>query len=256
MDFHFEGTKFERAWVRQAMEEFHADGWFSDVLYRAKGGKEANVYCCRANPAVGYDLLAAKVYRHRGHREMKNYSAYKAGRTVTNDKRLLRAIKRKSRTGKATEDAAWISHEFTTMQRLHGIGADVPVPVASGGHAMLMGYIGDEERAAPLLQEVALERDEAQGMFKRLIRNVELFLACNLVHGDLSAFNVLYWKESFKIIDFPQAVDTLCNRNAFGFFARDIQRLCQYFGRFGVDADYVDITERLWKRYLRGEIGI
>ena len=167
MEFYFEGTKFERAWVRQAMEEFHADGWFTDVLYRAKGGKEANVYCCRANPAVGYDLLAAKVYRHRGQRAMKNYL-----------------------------------------------------------------------------------------MFNRLIRNVELFLACNLVHGDLSAFNVLYWKESFKIIDFPQAVDTVGNLDAFGFFARDVQRLCQYFGRSGVDADHVDISERLWKRYLRGEIRI
>ena len=57
---------------------------------------------------------------------------------------------------------------------------------------MRMSYIGDEERAAPLLKEVALERDEAQMTFKRMIRNVELFLACNLVHGDPSAFKVLY----------------------------------------------------------------
>ena len=254
MNFNFEATRFERAWVRQALEDFHADGWFSGILYRVKGGKEANVYCCRANPVVGCDLLAAKVYRHRGQRAMKNYSAYQAGRTITTDKRLLRAIKKKSRTGKATEDGAWIGHEFTTMQQLHDIGADVPEPVARASHAMLMSFVGDEDGAAPLLQEAALEPDEAQMMFNRLISNVELFLACDLVHGDLSPFNVLYWKGCFKIIDFPQAVNPMSNPNAFDFFARDVERLCQYFGRIGVDANYVDITKRLWTRYLKREI--
>jgi RIO kinase 1 len=61
-----------------------------------KGGKEATVYCCQADPATGYDLLAAKIYRHRQSRSMKNYASYHEGRHITADKRSLRAIKNKS----------------------------------------------------------------------------------------------------------------------------------------------------------------
>ena len=65
LDFQFESTKFEESWSRQALEAFYEDGWIQGVLYRVKGGKEATVYCCQADPATGYDMFAAKIYRHR-----------------------------------------------------------------------------------------------------------------------------------------------------------------------------------------------
>ena len=74
MNFNFEATHFERAWLKQALEGFYEDGWITDILYRVKGGKEANVYCCKAHPDTGFELIAAKVYRHRRLRSMKNYA--------------------------------------------------------------------------------------------------------------------------------------------------------------------------------------
>ena len=53
---------------------FYEDKWFTDVLYRVKAGKEATVYCCQAGPAVGHELIAAKVYRPRMFRAMRNDS--------------------------------------------------------------------------------------------------------------------------------------------------------------------------------------
>lgn len=253
MEFNFEATKFERAWTQEALADFHADGWFTEVLYRVKGGKEANVYCCRADPdEVGYPLVAAKVYRHRGQRSMKNYSAYRTGRTQTRDKRLLRAIKKKSRTGKETEDSAWIDHEFGTMEQLWAVGADVPKPLTTGPNAIIMEYIGNEDYAAPLLQEIDLEPGEAGPLFEALIANVERLLACDLVHGDLSPFNVLYWEGRVTLIDFPQAVDPMGNPNAFSMLVRDLERVCQYFGRFGVETHGMRLAEDLWKRYMKG----
>jgi serine/threonine-protein kinase RIO1 len=54
-------------------------------------------------------------------------------------------------------------------------------------------------------------------------------LAHNVVHADLSAFNILYWDGEIVLIDYPQAVDSLSNRQAEFFFTRDINRVCQYF---------------------------
>ena len=74
-------------------------------------------------------------------------------------------------------------------------------------------------------------------MFDRLLWHVELMLSHNRVHGDLSAYNVLYWDDRAIVIDFPQAVVALSNPHAPRLLQRDIERLCQYFARYGVVAE-------------------
>jgi catechol 2,3-dioxygenase-like lactoylglutathione lyase family enzyme len=49
------------------------EGQILDVLRRVKGGKEANVYCCRTHPSTGVDLLAAKLYRPRMFRNLRSF---------------------------------------------------------------------------------------------------------------------------------------------------------------------------------------
>lgn len=254
LKFQFEATKFEESWSRKALESFYEDGWIESVLYRVKGGKEATVYCCQADPATGYDLVAAKIYRNRQMRSMKNYASYREGRQVSRDSRQLRAIRKNSRYGKSTMDTAWIRSEFTFMQTLYDAQADVPEPIAHGPHSMLMAFVGDREAAAPILHDVRLEPREAATLFDRIIENVATFLAFDLVHGDLSAFNILYWEGAFQVIDFPQAVSPPENPNAFQFLVRDVERVCQYFGKLGVEARHFDIAEDLWTRYLRRQL--
>ena len=108
MNFQFQVQKFEEEWIHSALEDFYEDGWIADVLYWVKGGKEAMVYCCKAPPELGVDLIAAKIYRPRRNRAMKNYGLYQQGRQLTTDKRLLRALKKKTRRGKQFEDSTWL----------------------------------------------------------------------------------------------------------------------------------------------------
>jgi RIO kinase 1 len=68
----------------------------------------------------------------------------------------------------------------------------VPRPLAQVGNAVLMEYVGDAHAPAPRLSELALAPGEAQPRFECLMHNVELFLACDRIHGDLSAYNILY----------------------------------------------------------------
>jgi RIO kinase 1 len=78
----YAATTHERAWLRSSLQEFYDDQWFTDVLYMAKGGKEATVYCCRAQPEAGMPLVAAKVFRPTMFRAMRNDWFYKQGRTA------------------------------------------------------------------------------------------------------------------------------------------------------------------------------
>jgi RIO kinase 1 len=252
----------DRPWVLSSLASFYEDDLITDVLAMVKSGKEATVYCCAAHPSTGLEYVAAKVYRPRMFRSLRNDAVYRASRPQVDAKgREGRGAKRWNATAKETERGraakinAWIHYEYETQRLLYDAGADAPRPLAQSGNAVLMEYIGGEPGApAPLLREVTLGRAEAAPLFERVMRNIELWLACDRVHGDLSAYNMLYWDGAITIIDFAQAVDPRYNPAVGDLLARDIARVCQYFTRCGVEADAAALASDLWLRYLRAEL--
>jgi RIO kinase 1 len=71
-----------------------------------------------------------------------------------------------------------------------------------------------------------------------------------MIHGDLSAYNILYWEGEITLIDFPQVTDSRGNTHARDILARDVTRVCEYFADQGVDNDPQNILYHLWKRYV------
>jgi RIO kinase 1 len=141
---------------------------------------------------------------------------------------------------------SWIAYEFTTMQLLHAAGADVPAPYVMAHNALVLGYVGSADLAAPALNEISLERAEAGRLFERVVHNIDTLLAHDRIHGDLSAYNILYWDGDIALIDFPQVVSPHSNRDAFRIFARDVRRVCEYFAAQGVSANARKLTAELW----------
>jgi RIO kinase 1 len=235
------------------LDPFLADGTITEVFGALKSGKEGTVYLCRANPSLGEDLLAAKVYRSRNERTFRNDAVYAEGRSY-GKARENRAVKNKSRRGREFQYGEWLRHEFAALTALWNAGAAVPRPVAQAEAAILMQYIGDADAPASGLQSARLGLDEIRPLFDRIMGNVELFLRCNYVHGDLSPYNVLYWKGKMTIIDFPQSVDPRANSNAFDLLARDVDHVCQYFVRHGMNLNPTRITQHLWGRFLRMDL--
>lgn len=249
----------DRDWILSSLRHFYEQDLITDVLHEVSSGKEATVYCCAADPATGVDRLAAKVYRPRMFRSLRNDAVYRESRAqYDQDGRPVRDGRRrgggKTTRGRATQVSSWIDYEFATHRLLHEAGADVPRPVAQIGNAVLMEYIGDDEGPAPLLHQVRLSREEAQPLFDRLLRNIELWLACDRIHGDLSAYNVLYRPGAVTIIDFAQALDPRHNPEVYPLFERDVERVCRYFARYGVVADPGATALDLWVRYMGGAL--
>jgi RIO kinase 1 len=227
-----------------------SDGLITEVLMPLKRGKEASVYLCRAVPRnTGAELLAAKVFRPRQSRGFKDRSAYRHGMVILNG-HDRRAFEAKTKYGRQFDEAVWRNHEYETLSALSEAGADVPKPVASAEDGILMQYVGDQEAPAPQLRDVMLEASEARQVFDRLMWNVELFLSKNLVHADLSPYNVLFWEGRVTVIDLPQAVDARTNMNSRSLLLRDIDNLCRFFARFGIRADAEHIANDLWRRFV------
>jgi RIO kinase 1 len=198
----YKPARYEEAWLLSSLRGFYDQHLISDVLAQVKGGKEASVYRCVAHPSTGMDLVAAKVYRPRQFRNLSNDKMYREGRAILTsdgrpvketDHRTMRAIGKKTAFGVQVAHTSWLMYEFTTLGRLFRAGAAVPEPVSAGENAILMAYYGDDVRAAPTLNEISLPRDEAAALFQETLRNVDLLLQHGLIHGDLSAFYLLYW---------------------------------------------------------------
>jgi RIO kinase 1 len=83
------------------------------------------------------------------------------------------------------------------------------------------------------------------------MRNIELMLEHFMIHGDLSAYNILYWDGQINLIDFPQVTNSQTNINAYSILQRDITRVCEYFARQGVRHDPINLTHNLWEEYVK-----
>ncbi|HEX6489265.1 MAG TPA: RIO1 family regulatory kinase/ATPase [Candidatus Dormibacteraeota bacterium] len=231
------------------------EGWITQVVRSVKSGKEASVYLCRGSDRAGGALVAAKAYLSVSRRTFRDDSVYREGGMRAANRRLVVAATKRTRFGREVRFGGWIGHEFETLRALYAAGASVPRPIAVAGEALLLGWIGDSDGAAPPLHSVRLEGDEAAAVLAELLRQVELFLAHDIVHGDLSEYNVLFWEGRPVVIDFPQAVDPRFNRAAKALLERDLRNLAAYFARAGVDFDWQRHASDLWRRWLNSELG-
>lgn len=251
--FTYKAARFEEAWLLDSLSQIAEHKWISDVLRKVKGGKEASVYLCRPGPAVDAPLVAAKIYRPRSLRNLKNDQQYRVGRVDLDEDGAalwkvadVNAIAKRTSYGEEVRHQSWIAYEFVTLEKLYQAGADVPRPYAKERNAILMEFIGDEGTAAPPLNRVSLETDEAKPLFERVIHNIDIMLSKDRIHGDLSAYNILYWDGGIKLIDFPQVVLPESNPASWGIFQRDVHRICQYFSTQGVCTDARKLAADLW----------
>ena len=254
----FTGGLSERRWLVESLSEFIEDGYVTDVLFRVKGGKEATVYCCQAAPGADPPLVAAKVFRPRMFRAMRNDALYKEGRGMLDgegklvlDGRSRRALAKKTAYGRALDTASWVRHEYGALRgtlRRRGRRAEAPGRGTQrdphgvrggrgrgGPDALLAPAPGGGGPAAP--RPPARERGDLPVLLPGARRPVGLP-------------NVLLWRGEVRVIDLPQVVDALRHPGAFDLFRRDLARLCEYFQRQGVAVDAEGLARDLWRRWI------
>lgn len=233
------------------LDHLLSEGIISEVLGRLQSGKEAEVFVVRCQGNV----VAAKVYKDRAQRSFKNNSAYQEGRTVRNS-RSQRAIERGSSYGREAAEDAWKSAEVDALYRLHAANVRVPTPVMFFDGVLLMELVLDAAgNTAPRLIDVALTREQANAGYHDMLGQLVRMLTCELIHGDLSPYNVLWAANGPTVIDFPQTVSASHNSNAQRFFLRDAENILGYFARIdrSLHARSGDPHE-IWRAYLHRDL--
>src|SRR6185436_8955735 len=233
------------------LEVLLSDGVIDEVLGRLKSGKEANISLVRR----GEGVLAAKVYKDRATRSFKNNTDYKEGRKVRNS-RTQRAIDRGGRFGRDAAEQAWKSAEADALYKLSGSGVRVPAPVMFYEGVLLMELVCDAEgRPAPRLIDIAIDRDAALGIYADLVAQMISMLCCDLIHGDLSPYNILASADGPTIIDFPQVISAVHSSRAEYFFLRDFDNVVRFVSGFDPSlAVHTADGRAIWRAYVRRDL--
>ncbi|MEA1944735.1 MAG: serine protein kinase RIO [Euryarchaeota archaeon] len=184
-------------------------------------GKEANIF-----HALGCEReIAIKIYRisTSNFRAMQSYLIGDPRfKSIRNDKRSV--------------VFTWTKKELRNLKKAYAAGVRVPEPYIARNNVLLMEFIGEDEIPARQLREVSLTSDQAQKVFDTTVRYIQRLYHANLVHADLSEFNILMDGDEVVFIDMGQSV-TLDHPNAMEFLMRDIYNIVRFFRKKGVSIE-------------------
>lgn len=219
-------VEFRETGYRGTVEAILSSGLATDVVGLISAGKEADVLLTRYNGAP----LAVKAYR------------------------LYRTSHRGGRPIKLDTMSWWAAHEYEMLHRAWRAGARVPTPARRVENMVSMRYLGDEEGPAPRLKDVRLS--DPKGLLADVLAATERLALAGVVHGDLSAYNILLYRGEPWFIDFSDCirVDRLGASSwkkltaASELLSRGLRALESYFRRYGLTVDVDTFVSRVIER--------
>jgi len=108
----------------------------------------------------------------------------------------------------------------------------VPKPIAVRKNVLVMEFIGKDGVSAPSMKEQ--QPSDPEKVYNLLLAYLKrLYRKAELVHGDLSEYNIMMWKGRPVIFDVSQAVPT-SHPMAELFLRRDLENVSRFFNRLGV----------------------
>lgn len=208
--------------IEQAIKLNHKIEVFSNI----KSGKEATVY----KAILDSHFVAMKVYKNPEERSFKNAGAYLMGKYYRRPSER-KAIAKNNKFAKKLKHENWVKREFFMLKKLFDRGANIPKPILQIDNTIFMELLGDKHSVAPRLCDIVLNKNDAQRAFDLVLRSVEIFWDFGIVHADLSAYNILWWKSNPYIIDFPQSIDKRMHPNPREILERDLRNIVKYFSK-------------------------
>jgi len=195
----------------------------NQILHRIEGiisaGKEANVYLAYNN--IGEEV-AVKIYKidNNTSKWMKNY--------IIGDPRYKKIPHNVTKI-----IFLWAGKEFKNLKRAYKVGLKVPKPIYVKDNVLIMEYIGFKSTPAPRLKDIK-DLEDPKKTFNEITDFMKiLYQKANLVHADLSEFNILFHNKKPVIIDISQAV-TKEHPKAEVYLVRDIKNIFNYFEKLGL----------------------
>jgi RIO kinase 1 len=210
---------FDQA-TRMVLYHFLSSGVLNEVNGVISAGKEARVYWGKTKEG---EERAVKIYLTSSAEFKKGMMMY-----IEGDYRF-KNVKRDTRSLIST----WAQKEFRNLDAADKAKVRVPKPIAVERNIVIMEFIGKDGVHAPSLKEQPPK--EPVKTYKQLLSFMRrLYQKAELIHGDLSEYNIMMWKGKLVVFDVSQSVPTshpLANE----LLNRDITNVNRFFSRQGVN---------------------
>lgn len=224
---------FDHVFDNQSILTLHSlakKGFFKTVEFVVSTGKEAHVF--RAVDVSG-NFRAVKIYKIETS-TFRNLAKY-----IDGDYRF-RDIKH----SKKEIVFAWAKKEFKNLALCIEAKTSVPRPAAVKNNVLVMDFIGEKGIACKTLKEIdEHDKETLQDYYRQTIDFIARILYLKeLVHADLSEYNILVKGKKLVFIDIGQGVLTT-HPQAEEFFNRDVKNISEYFTRQGLEKKAEEMIE-------------
>jgi RIO kinase 1 len=209
--------------------ELVSRGFFDELVSPIFVGKESNVFMAKK----GKKKIIVKIYRVQNC-DFKRMYAY-----IKKDPRY-EFLKNKRRE----IIFSWVQREYKNLIRAERGGVRVPKVFALKNHILVEEFIGEEEAAPPLKD--AYPEDPGR-FFRETVKQMKLLYRSGLIHGDLSAFNILNFKEKPVLIDFSQTT-LVRTPNSEDLLKRDLNNILNFFKKLGVEEEFEKIFKEITEK--------
>ncbi|XP_046879846.1 serine/threonine-protein kinase RIO3 [Hypomesus transpacificus] len=128
----------------------------------------------------------------------------------------------------------WAEKEMHNLARMKK--AEIPCPdvVVLKKHILVMSFIGKDHVPAPKLKEAHLGPDDLARAYLQVLHMMQqLYQQCNLVHADLSEYNMLWHDGKVWLIDVSQSIEPT-HPHGLEFLFRDCRNVATFFLKGGV----------------------
>ncbi|MHA2346130.1 MAG: serine protein kinase RIO [Candidatus Hodarchaeales archaeon] len=204
-------------------------GFIDSISGTIASGKESGVFLA---------LLGARGEKRCQELSIQSPIVIKIFRTSTlNFRKIKRYISgdiRFKKHSKKTREIIklWVEKEFRNLNRSHLAGVNVPKPILVKKNVLLMELIQSDGIPSPLLKNTPQKGDEKT--LKIILEQIKLlYKNAGLVHGDLSAYNILMRNGDPVLIDMSQSI-LISHPKAKEFLKRDIENILVYFSGKGI----------------------
>ncbi len=210
--------------------DFLNKGVIDEIHGVVKAGKEARIYW--GKDSSGKEL-AIKIY-------LTVAAEFKKGKLqyIEGDPRFKRV-----RPDTRSLVFAWALKEFKNLHLALRAKVKVPKPIAIRKNVLIMQFIGKNGSPAPELKE--LPPKDPSNVYAVLLEYVKrLYQRADLVHGDISEYNIMMWRGKPVLFDLAQAV-IISHPMATVFLKRDLWNINRYFKKLGVKVLSIDEVYRM-----------
>ena len=124
----------------------------------------------------------------------------------------------------------WCQREFKNLKIAHEANVNSPKPLFFDENILIMSFIGEDGVVAPRLIDII--PDNSKELYKLVLKNLKDLVKADLVHGDLSAYNILLLDEPY-FIDFSHGTN-MKSPLALELLKRDIKNINSYFSKLNI----------------------